>query len=451
MPDKNKEMAMEIARKAALLGGRAYYVGGYVRDGLLGRVSKDIDLEIHGLLPQTLEAVLDSLGTRTVMGASFGIYALKHYDLDISLPRGEGGHGRGKDDFTQYADPFVGTREAARRRDFTMNSLMQDVLTGELLDPFGGETDLKQGILRHVDDETFREDPLRVLRAAGFAARFGLHIAEETKALCAGLNLKEIARERIYAETQKAFLKSDKPSVYFESLRAMNQLDIWYPEVQALIGTVQDPLYHPEGDVWNHTMQVLDRAAALRSRAEYPEGLMFAALCHDFGKTEAMQVDGNRIRALGHETAGVPLAERFLSRMTGEKNLIKYVRSLVQLHMRPNLLASQNSGQKALNRLYDSAVSPQDLLLLAKADAPADVRDYGQTEAFLLEGLAVYREMMARPYVKGADLVAAGFRPGADFSEALTLTHKLRLAGVGKDEALKQAAAFLRKTRSEQS
>jgi tRNA nucleotidyltransferase (CCA-adding enzyme) len=218
------------------------------------------------------------------IGESFGIYALKGYGLDIAMPRKETLRGSGHRDFDICVDPFIGTEKAAQRRDFTVNALMEDVLTGEIIDHYGGLYDLKHGILRHVCAKTFAEDPLRVLRGAQFAALFSFSIALETVDLCRGLTLRHLPRERIEGELQKALLKASHPSVFFETLRTMGQLHEWFPEAAALIGIPQDPLHHPEGDVWIHTMMVLDEAAKHRAQVSHPMGLMLAALTHDFGK-----------------------------------------------------------------------------------------------------------------------------------------------------------------------
>ena len=449
MQDQNRQMAQRIAGMVARQGGRVFYVGGLVRDKLLGRENKDVDIEVHGVTPEALEGILDSLGERTQMGASFGVYGLKHYDLDIAMPRREQATGSGHRDFAVFVDPFLGTQKAAQRRDFTMNALMEDVLTGEIVDHFGGQEDLTRGIVRHVNDVTFAEDPLRVLRAAQFAARFGFSVAEETISLCARMDLTALAGERILGELEKALLKAPRPSVFFEVLRQMGQLGCWFPEVEALIGIPQEPQFHPEGDVWNHTMLVLDQAAKLREQAKEPLGLMLAALCHDLGKQMAIQNDHGRIRALGHEEAGLPLTEAFLSRITQEKKLHRYVANMVELHMRPNIMAAQRSSRKSFCKLFDRSLCPEDLILLAKADALGRLirQDYTPTEVYLQEKLNAFHEIMSRPYVQGADLIAAGFAPGKDFSEALAYAHKMRLAGVKKEDALRQTAAYLQKER----
>ena len=169
--EKDKLTAEKIAAAVADRGGRAYYVGGYVRDLLCGRENKDIDIEIHGISPADLEEILDDFGERIAIGESFGIYNIKGYHIDIAMPRKENARGSGHRDFDISVDPFIGTKDAAKRRDFTVNALMQDVISGEVIDHYGGTDDLNSGILRHVSDDSFPEDPLRVLRAAQFAAR----------------------------------------------------------------------------------------------------------------------------------------------------------------------------------------------------------------------------------------------------------------------------------------
>lgn len=429
-------------------GGRTYYVGGYVRDRVLGIENKDVDIEVHGVEAPQLEEILDSLGERTQMGASFGVYGLKHLDLDIALPRKEEATGRGHRDFAVFTDPWLGTEKAARRRDFTMNALMEDVLTGEVIDHFGGLEDLKKGILRHVDDRSFPEDPLRVLRCAQFAARFMFSVAPETVALCKQMDLTALPRERVLGELDKALLKAGRPSVFFEVLREMDQLSVWFPEVKALIGVPQDPIHHPEGDVWNHTMGVLDAAAGMRPEAKEPRNLLLAALCHDFGKPQTTTVgEDGHIRALRHETAGVPLAEAFIKRLTSEGEVRRYVTNMVAQHMRPNMIAEGTPKLKTTNRLFDDSVCPEDLLLLCKADRIGQHKEagYGPAEALLRSRLEAYRATMAKPGVTGKDLVELGFRPGPEFSEALKFAHKLQLAGVEKKEALAQTKAFLKK------
>lgn len=449
LEDKNVVMARRIAGKVASAGGRTFYVGGLVRDHILGRDNKDVDIEVHGITPEKLAEILESFGEVTKTGMSFGVFGLKKHEIDIAMPRKEKAIGRGHRDFEIDVDPFIGYEKAALRRDFTMNAMMEDVLTGEILDFFGGREDMKRHLIRHVNDLTFQEDALRVLRAAQFAARFQFEIADETRELSRTMSLTELAPERILGELNKALLKAKEPSIFFEEMRKMGHLSRWFPEIEALIGVPQNPVYHPEGDVWTHTMMVLDTAANLRSDAEYPEGFMMSALTHDFGKAVSTVLEEHKVSAIGHEKTGIVLAQRFLRRISNENRIERYVLNMVGLHMKPNMLASDRAGRKTTSRMFDQSVCPADLLLLAKADhfGKGNAEDYHATDEFLQERLSYYKELMSRPFVQGRDLVEAGLEPGPDFSETLAYAHKMRLAGVPKNEALAQTLAYIRKLR----
>lgn len=440
------QMAAEIARLVDAAGGRTFFVGGFVRDRVLGRENKDIDIEVHGITVEKLEEILSELGEQTEMGASFGIFGLRGYDIDIAMPRKEEATGRGHRDFKVDIDPFIGTYKAAIRRDFTINAMMQDVLTGEIVDHFGGLDDIRASVLRHVNDDTFAEDPLRVLRAAQFAARFNFSVAEETVSLAKTMDLTALSWERIAGELQKALLKADAPSIFFREMRRMDQLSYWFPEMEQLIGLEQNPEYHPEGDVWTHTLMVIDEAAKLRKEADYPMGLMITAMVHDMGKAVCTTVDeSGKIRSIGHENES-ELIESALSRITTEIRLKKYVHNMMQLHMRPVSLAKQTEKQKPYDKLFDQSVDPHDLLLFAKADylGRKDVPDYTETEQLLQEKLRKFDELMAKPYVMGRDLVEMGLTPGPEFKELLEYAHTLRLAGVDKKAALSQTMALYR-------
>ena len=440
---------VKIAEKVNDAGGTAYYVGGFVRDRLLGRECKDVDIEVHGIDADTLLGILSELGTPLSYGESFGIFSLAGHDIDIAMPRSERAVGYGHRDFEVSVDPFMGTEAAAKRRDFTINALMQDVLSGELIDHFGGLSDLEAGIIRHVNDASFVEDPLRVLRCADFAARFGFSVAPETVRLCRSIDTSTLSKERIEGELRKALLQSERPSLFFECLRSMDQLLPWFKEISELIGIEQDPVYHPEGDVWVHTMEVLDRAAALRDRASEPFCFMLLALLHDLGKIVATEFVNGRIHAYDHEKLGVPLARTQLERFTNDRSVFRYEMNMIPLHMRPNMCAYSKSAVKTTNRMFDRAVSPDDLVLFAAADRPVFVGSdaFSGDSSFLSERLALYKEMMSRPHVTGSDLIEAGLAPGEDFSEILSYAHKLRLAGIQKESALKQTLSYAYKLR----
>ena len=445
----NKEfnIAKEIASRISEYEGTCYFVGGYVRDKLMGIDTKDVDMEVHGIAPEVLEKILDEFGTRIETGKSFGVYNLCGYDIDIAMPRKEKCIGSGHRDFKVDIDPFIGTKKAAVRRDFTINAIMENVLTGEIIDHFGGQADIENKVIRHINESSFAEDPLRVLRGAQFSARFRFSVAPETIELCSGMNLNSLASERVFEEMKKALLKAEKPSIFFEVLRRMESLEIWFPELSALIGIEQNKEHHKEGDAWNHTMMVLDETAKRRDSAENPLGIMLAALCHDFGKATCTEEISGVIRSLGHETEGVSIAEKFLKRITSDKKLIKYVLNMTELHMRPNILYAQKSKIKSTNKLFDLSVAPIDLIHLAMADnlgkIPQEATE--NTEKFLLERLDVYKEYMSREYVTGKDLIAMGITPGEKFTDILEFAHKLRLSGVSKENVIKQIEAEYKK------
>ena len=476
MNEIDKTIIEKLASRVAELGGRAYMVGGAVRDEIMKRPIKDVDIEVHGISGAVLETVLKELGKPLRFGSAFGVYALAGHQIDIALPRSERKAGNGHRDFEIEIDPFIGIKEAARRRDFTMNALLKDILSGEIADPYGGTEDIKNRIIRHIDDKKFGEDPLRALRAAQFRSRFGFQVAPSTISICRALNLRNLSAERVEMEMKKALLESRRPSEFFECLREMGQLGYWFKELEQLIGLEQNPEFHPEGDVWTHTMMVLDRAAQFRPYASDPYAFMLLALTHDFGKITTTEFVNGAIHAYGHEMQGAEIAERFLDRVCHGSDIKKYIANMIPNHMRPNKIAESRSAVKKTNHLFDNVLAPSDLIYFAICDKPklphvlqSQDKDsikvemdkgiekelYTTTENereqeridFLFDRLEVYRETMAKPYVTGKDLIINGVMPGEDFGTILEYAHKLRLAGTPKDNALRQTISYAIKLR----
>lgn len=440
MLNKDRLTALKIAEEVNKLGGTAYFVGGFVRDRLRGVENKDMDIEVHGISADALRELLEGIGCLLVFGESFGIFSLKGYNIDIALPRkdkatGGGGH----KDFTVDADPDIGAYKAASRRDFTVNALMQNILTGEITDFFGGRDDINKKILRHVNALTFPEDPLRTLRLARFAACLGFTPAKETKELCKRIDLSRLSKERVFEEMKKALLNAKKPSVFFETLRETDALKFWFPELKALPELPRNKNYPLEKRIRPPALSALDIAAEYTDCVSYPLGFMLTALCLNFEKTAcAYENDGKNV-SYKHKNEEMSAVRKFIERFTEEKKLMKYVLNMLSLYRLANSLADKKAGIPETNRLFDSASVPEDLIYFSSRAA---FWKKPENESFLFERLKIYRDIMAKPYVKGADLIAAGMPANAGFSRILRFAHTLRLAGVEKESALKQTVRF---------
>ena len=462
----------------------AVVVGGAVRDMLLGLPVKDYDIEVYGLHKvEELEAILGAFGSVSSVGKSFGVVKLKSgtWEFDFSFPRTERKTGKGHQGFDVSVDGTLDFKTAARRRDFTINAIGYEMQKCSLIDPYSGVEDIKQGILRHIDANTFVEDPLRVYRAVQFAARFGFNVAEETAALCKKMvaegMLDELPKERVYAEWKKLLLKADKPSIGLELMREWGITERYFPELHALIGVPQDAKWHPEGDVWVHTMMVVDEMAReLKMKREKGKGeekeslkLLFAALCHDFGKpltTTIEYEDGTvqkwneinksvssethttiphssfliphsntRIRALRHEKAGLEPTRNFLYRLTNEHDFIDSILPLVEHHLKPSQFYGQGAKDGAIRRLA-TKVNIEELVLVAKADflgrtTPEAKRGEYPAGEWLLEKahkLSVRTEPL-KPLVQGRDLIALGLQPSPKFKTMLDDLYTMQLDG----------------------
>ena len=448
-------VAREVASLVRSIGGRAWLVGGCVRDALLGRPCHDLDLEVYGVPADRLESALAARWPLDRVGASFGVVKLRHRDIDIALPRRENRLGAGHRDFAVAADPGLPPAEAAARRDFTVNAVMADPLTLEILDPWNGVGDLRAGVLRHVSDH-FAEDPLRVLRAMQFLARMPfLSPAPDLVAVCATMTQDALPRERLAGEWEKLLLQGVAPSSGLAFLRACGWLR-FYPELAALVDVPQDPVFHPEGDVWTHTLLALDAAARMRDAAirsrEDGLALSLAALCHDLGKPAATaRGEDGRLHAYDHENLGVAPARAFVARLWNQEWIADLVAKLVEAHMRPIPLVLDGAGDRAYRRLAVQ-VGRLDLLAdLAECDLRATTPPGGDPDAHpSLSIVRAFRERCAAlavdrappaPIVLGRDLIARGLEPGPSFGPILAACYDAQLAGEIRDPAT--GAAFL--------
>jgi len=408
-------------------------VGGAVRDALLGRPVKDIDIEVFGMEPKAVESLLADRFKIIQVGKFFGVFKLRGIDIDVSLPRRELKTGSGHKGFSIESDPAMSIEEAAARRDFTINAMSIDLLTEELFDPFDGRTDLKKGILRHTS-EKFGEDPLRVLRAMQFTARFDFKVAAPTVALCARITPEGLPPERIFEEWKKLILQGSKISLGLAFLKDCSWLQ-YYPELQALVDCPQDPEWHPEGDVWTHTLHCMDAFARERTGDDWEDLLVgLAVLCHDMGKPATTRFQDGHTRSIGHHKAGEAPARSFLARMTRQTDLVESVIPLVLQHMRPAEIYKTKAGDAAIRRLSTKVGQLDRLARVALADmqgSPPLERDHEAVYNWLLErakALAV-KDAAPKPIVLGRHLIDMGAEPGPRFRTILDQCYQAQIDG----------------------
>lgn len=435
------------------IGAKPILVGGCVRDTILNLPCKDYDIELFNIDDfQMVEKVLQNYGNVKLVGKSFGVLTLKvqEYDFDFALARLEKKVGSGHRGFEVITNKNLKFKEASLRRDFTINSIGYDFLTKEFLDPNKGLEDLQNKILRHIKDETFIEDPLRVYRAVQFCARYNLQLDKKTFLLCKKMvennELEELPKERIYEEFKKLLLKSTKPSIGFELLKQLGILK-YFSELEALIACVQDKVYHPEGDVWIHTLMALDELAKILKKENIQDEyrklyLFYAVLCHDLGKPFCTEVLENKVTSYRHETLGEKPTISFLSKLTNEKKLIEKVVPLVKNHLTPFQLYLANSSLKAIKRL-SLKVNIEDLCLVCLADCLGrDIQDKEKcpkATSWLLEQakLLNIENNALKPYVLGRDLINLGLNPSKEFKQILDYALDLQIdENLTKEEIL---------------
>ncbi len=439
MPDASlpPPRATEIARAVRDRGGRAVIVGGWVRDRLLGLAAKDIDVEVFGIPPPDLRLLLERFGRVDTVGESFTVY--KVGEIDVSLPRRESKIGRGHRAFAVQGDPGMSFEEAARRRDFTINAVGWDPLEETYLDPFDGRGDLSRRVLRVVDPGTFGDDSLRVLRGVQLAARFELTFDAATRDLCRSIPLDDLPSERIWSEVEKLLLLPRRPSIGLAAALELGVVARLFPEMEALVGCEQEPAWHPEGDVWIHTLLVVDEA---RTRVDdLPRharlAIMLGALCHDLGKPATTAFIDGRIRSLGHEEAGVAPALALLDRLNVHAidgyDVRAQVIGLTAHHLKPGAWykVRDEVGDGAFRRLAQK-VDLELLARLAASDCRGRPGDFDCTamEWFIgrARSLGVEHEP-PKPILLGRHLLALGMTPGPRVGEILREVYERQLDG----------------------
>jgi tRNA nucleotidyltransferase (CCA-adding enzyme) len=448
------DRARAIAAAVAEAGGRAFVVGGWVRDRVLGVESKDIDLEVFTLPADRLRTVLESLGRVELVGESFQVF--KAGDIDVSLPRRESKAGRGHKGFVVSGDPTMSPTEAARRRDFTINAISWDPLSEEYVDPFGGRADLERRVLRAVDPATFPDDSLRVLRAIRFAARFNLSLDEELRGLCRSIPLDDLPSERIWGEVER-LLFTPRPSIGLALALDLGVIERLFPELEALVGCPQEPEWHPEGDVWVHTLQVVDQTRRRIDDLPTPKQitLMLGAVCHDLGKPATTALVDGRIRSLDHEEQGVPPTVSLLDRLNIHSidgyEARHQVIGLVAQHLKPGMWFKTRDqvGDGAFRRLAQK-VDLELLARLALADClgrSPGVFNCDAMEWFLARARALGVEHRPpSPLLLGRHLLALGLAPGPSLGEILRAVYEQQLDGTvtNLDEAIAAAREFVK-------
>jgi tRNA nucleotidyltransferase (CCA-adding enzyme) len=465
IPEIIKKIAQEIKNHQ----GRALLIGGAVRDKVMKLAPKDYDLEIYGLLPDKLRNILRQFGEINQVGMQFGVIKLYSHglDIDIAIPRKDSRISKGHRGFLAEGDPFMSFKEAARRRDLTINSMALDVLTGELIDSFNGLEDIKNKILRATDKEKFKEDPLRVLRVMQFASRFQFQVEPETIEVCKEVveDLKELPSSRITEEWKKLLIKGEKPSLGMRVGKEIGVFEVLHPQIQALIGLSQDEKWHKEGDVFEHTLKVLDEASLISKRNNLSETkkliLMLGALCHDFGKALATEEVNGQIISHQHDVLGEKVARDFLKRLEFGEEINEKVVKLVRYHMNPAFLWENNkkkiNSEAALKRLAEKIkpATMEELIKLYEADQKGrEITDekkeditksvnwlYQETNKFKI------RINKPEPLIKGKHLIKyLHYQPGPIFGKILKEVYEGQLDGEIKTkyQALERAKTIKR-------
>jgi len=422
--------ALEICLEVHKQNGTAYITGGAVRDLLLGRPCKDVDIEVFGISQETLETILNTVCEKVdLVGKCYGIY--KADGIDVGFPRRDRTHGKGAD---VEIDPYMSVEEAALRRDLTINSMYFNPITMEIIDHFGGRYCLRSCEVEMVSIDTFNEDPLRPVRAARFCATLGFDMMYKTLSACRAISINKIQslpKERILGELEKVLMEAECPSTFFEKLGDMDLTKTLFPELHITKQIEQGKCYHPEGSVYAHSLLALDVLPIKERSLE----IMLAILFHDLGKASVEQeVKGDKISFKGH-AEDLTLATSAMARLTDEKELTEKVLNLIKYHMHP--YQYKNGITKKQMRRLASKVDVRDLMKLHKADREG--RGYSEENQSYVKRndevaakiLAVFEEIEGEimPIMQGRHLIEAGWKPGKHFGYILAQLYEYQLDG----------------------
>jgi len=421
---------------------QSYLVGGCVRDAVMGIEPKDFDVEVFGVEYDELAQILDNWGRVDIVGKSFGVIKLTKdgETYDFNLPRIDSKVAEGHRGFKVRVDHGLTLRQAAARRDFTINALAYDPHTNEVIDNFGGLFDIEHKILRHIGP-SFSDDPLRVMRGMQFCGRFGLKADWDTVLLCRDLRCRfdEIAEERLWMEWYKWAAMSERPP---EGLWFLEETE-WiekFPLLGFMVGCEQDPEWHPEGDVMTHTWFCCDSLVETdnwfcRSKDERAV-LMMAVLLHDCGKyltTERVVRDGvERIISPSHDLIGGTLASSFLKKMRAPELFCQQVKALVSCHMAHLSPPSKRTVRRLAERLHPATIDQ--LMMVVQADHAGRPPLPKDMPANALEIQRIAKELNVeasapKPLILGRHLIELGLQPGPDFKRYLTAFFEKQLDG----------------------
>ena len=437
LPCELSSLAVELAKVTKISGGRLLLVGGSVRDLYLGSSPSEIDCEVQGLSIDQLKSTLSKNYTCHEVGKAFGVLKLRNLPVELSLPRTEIKTGSGHKGFSVDIDPDLPFSRSVQRRDFTINAIGLDPLTNELFDPTGGIADIEKCLLRHIGP-AFSEDPLRVLRAMQFIARFNLKPHPQTLSLCKGISMENLPPERLFEEWKKLLIKGNNLSAGLNFLKDCYWLK-YFPELHALVGCKQEPEWHPEGDAWVHTLHCMDAFARERTGNEWEDLVVgFAVLCHDLGKpmTTVIGEDG-RIRSPLHEPRGEQPTRAFLSRLSNQVELHEQVVPLVRRHLTPRTFYKDQASDGAIRRLASVVKRIDRLVRVAAADIagrPPRNDEFPEGPWLLkrAEELKV-KDSVPKPIILGRHLIQKGMKPGADFGPILKKCFEAQLDGTFDD------------------
>lgn len=445
--EKSLKIVHDIAEIVNQHGGTAYFVGGYVRDSILQIPNKDIDIEILGVEESVLVDIIGNKYPIEKRGRSFPMYGILGTDIEIGLPRTEK-KVEGDNTHTGFeitVNPYLTVKEACSRRDFTINAIYKNVLTGEIFDYFDGIKDIQNEIIRPLNENSLSEDSLRVFRGCQFAARFNFSL--DKSFYDNYIDTSGLSVERVLVETEKALLKADIPSIYFTYLMDLTEKgvidNIWFQPLFNLCELPQNQLYHHEADVYEHTMFVINEAAKIKKiiKDKTRFAFMLSALCHDFGKVNSLTIDENGIyHNYNHEKTGLPIIKEWLNFLKVSNSTREYVLNMVKLHQKfpaPN--------QKNFNKTAFESVSPAELIYLCHADGMGKMPQKEIDLKTHFDMLSVFEETIKETAVTGQFLIDNGFPPAPWFHEVLDNAINRQLKMVDKKSNQAQALAEARK------